>query len=356
MKPAIYLDNHATTRCDPRVVDAMVPYFSERFGNASSVSHRYGVDAATAVEAARRDVASIIGASPKEIVFTSGTTESVNLALKGLFESNQPRKSHIVTLATEHRAVLDTCEALTLRGASVTVVPVDGVGVVEVAAVEAALTDATLAVVVMAANNEIGTVQRCLVDGTLGAMCRARGVALVCDAAQLVGKLPFDVGTAGVDVAAFSAHKMYGPKGVGALYVRRRPPVRLTAQIDGGGQERTLRAGTLNVPGIVGLGMACLLAATEMPVEAARLSRLRDRLWQGLSGIEAITLNGPGLAGGGVERLPNNLHLSVAHVEGDALLKAIDGVALSSGSACSSARLESSHVLRAIGVPDALAY
>jgi cysteine desulfurase len=345
MPRRIYLDHHATTPCDPRVVAAMLPTFTETFGNAASVNHAYGWEATQRVERARQQVAALIGASPKEIVFTSGATEAINLALKGLVEAS-PSRRHLITGATEHPAVLDTCAALVPRGARVTVLPVRPDGRVLAGDVAAALADDTLAVCLMAANNEIGVLHPL---AEIGALCRDAGVHLVTDATQAAGKVPFDVAALGVSLAALSAHKLYGPKGVGALYVsRRRPRVRLAPQLHGGG----LRSGTLNVSGIVGFGAACELAAAEGAADGARLAALRDHLWAGLQAqLSDVHLNGSL-----TERLPHNLNVSFAGVEGEPLLMALDGIAVSSGSACTSATLEPSHVLRALGIGEALAH
>lgn len=340
----IYLDHHATTPCDPEVVAAMLPFFRERFANAASSTHLPGRAAAAAVASARAEVAALIGASPREIVFTSGATEALNLALTGLVDE-AGGVGHIVTTAIEHPAVLDTCAALEDNGVRVTRVAVGASGVVDPDDVAAALAPDTVAVAVMAANNEIGTLQP--IDA-VGAICRDAGVPFVCDAVQLVGKAPVDVASGGVALLALSGHKLYGPKGVGALYVRRRPLVRLAAQIHGGGHERGLRSGTLNVPAIVGLGVACRLASGRMAEDAARGRVLRDRLLAGLrAGLDGVVVNGD------LERrLDHNLNVSFAGVEGRRLLDGLDGVAISSGSACASADLRGSHVLRAIGVAD----
>jgi cysteine desulfurase len=349
MKLPIYMDCHATTPVDPRVLDAMLPYFKGEFGNASSKSHAFGWRAEEAVEAARAEVAALIGASAKEMVWTSGATESNNLAIKGAAQFYREKGRHLVTVATEHKAVLDSMHALERDGWTVTVLPVDGDGRVDPAAVKAALRPDTVLVSVMHANNETGVIQPI---EEIGAITRAAGVLFHCDAVQSAGKIPFDVETAQVDLASLTAHKLYGPKGVGALYVRRKPRVRLTTQIDGGGHERGFRSGTLNVPGIVGFGAACRLAAAERAAEAVRLLALRERLRHGLeAGLDLVSLNGS------LEhRLPGNLNLSFAYVEGEAMMMAIKDVAVSSGSACTSASLEPSYVLRAMGVGDDLAH
>ncbi|MBI2804393.1 MAG: IscS subfamily cysteine desulfurase [Planctomycetes bacterium] len=342
----IYMDNHATTRTDPRVVEAMLPYFSEAFGNANSV-HSFGQRAAEAVDQARLQVASLIGAEAKEVVFTSGATESNNLALKGAAAMYRRHGNHIVTTQIEHRAVLDPCRRLERDGFHVTYVPVDRFGQVSLEEIAGAITPETILVSVMLANNEVGTLQP-LVE--IGKICRARKVLLHTDATQAVGKVPVDVGALNVDLLSLSAHKMYGPKGIGALYVRRG--VRLEPILDGGGHERGMRSGTLAVPLIVGLGATCRLAFALYPEEPKRLRDLRDRLQDALlDTIDDCTLNGHP-----AERLPGNLNLSFAHVQGDALLMALKNVAVSSGSACTSASVEPSYVLRAMGVPDEAAH
>jgi cysteine desulfurase len=339
-----YLDYQATTPLDPRVLDAMLPYLTERFGNAASAAHAYGWEAEAAVKVARQQVAGALGAHPDEIVWTSGATEAINLALKGVAEVAPGR--HLVTLATEHPATLDTCRSLEARGFAVTYLPVDEMGVVEPSTVAAALRTDTCLVSVAHANNEIGTVQDIR---AIGKLVRAAGALFHVDAAQTFGKLPIDV--AEIDLLSLSAHKLYGPKGVGALYVRRRNPrVRLAPQLHGGGHQRGMRSGTLNVPGIVGLGMATQLALAELASEATRQTLLRDRLWERLSVLEHIKLNGHP-----TQRLPGNLNVSFAQAPADAVLARIPSLAISSGAACSSASLEPSHVLRAIGVPDELA-
>ncbi len=347
----IYLDHHATTPCDPRVVEAMLPWFTERFGNPASRQHGPGRDARAAVEAARRKVASLIGASPREVVFTSGATEAINLALKGIFARAAADRRRVVTTTIEHSAVRDVCAWLQTRGVEVVEVPVDAEGLVDPAAVaDACAAGPTGAVAVMAANNEIGTVQPLR---AIAPICRAAGAALFSDAAQLAGKLTLDVRGAGIDLAALSAHKLYGPKGVGALYVRRGAPhLRLEAQIHGGGHERGLRSGTLNVPGIVGFGVACELAAQELDVEASRLRSLSAELLERLrAGVPGLVVNGSMS-----RRLPHNLHVAIPGLEARRLLEAVDGVALSSGSACTTDQLEPSHVLRAIGLREDLVY
>lgn len=351
IKLPIYMDNHATTPVDPRVVEAMLPYFTERFGNAASRTHRFGWEAEAAVEDSRETIAEFIGAeSGKEIVFTSGATESDNLAIKGVAEYNKGKGNHIVTTVIEHKAVLDSCKRLERQGFEVTYVPVGTDGIVRPSDIEAALTDKTILVSVMLANNEVGTVQPI---AEIGKLTRAKKVLLHCDAVQGVGKVPFNVGDMKVDLASITAHKIYGPKGVGALYIRRsKPRVRLVAQIDGGGHERGNRSGTLNVPGIVGFAKACEIMQKEGVEESKRLLGLRNRLYQRLSQrLEEVKLNGDEH-----QRLPGNLNVSFAFVEGEGLMMAIKDVAVSSGSACTSASLEPSYVLRAMGLDEDLAH
>ena len=348
-KLPIYMDNHATTPVDPRVLDAMLPYFREEFGNAASRSHVFGWNAERAVEQAREQVAAVIGASGREIVWTSGATESDNLAIKGAAEFYRDRGNHIVTAVTEHKAVLDTCKRLEKSGFQVTYLPVERDGRVNPQAVADALTDRTTVVSIMLANNEVGTINPV---AEIGQMVKARGAVFHIDAVQGVGKIPFDVATTQADLVSLSAHKMYGPKGVGALYVRRKPRVRITPIIDGGGHERGMRSGTLNVPGIVGFGKAAEISAAEMPEESKRLLALRERL---RLGIEARVPNT--VLNGSLEyRLPGSLNMSFAYVEGEALMMALKDVAVSSGSACTSASLEPSYVLRAMGVPVEMAH
>jgi cysteine desulfurase len=346
----IYLDNNATTRTDPRVVEAMLPYFTERYGNAASLTHEFGREADEAVEQARAQVAELVGAHPRDIVFSSGATESNNLTLKGVATMYRPQGDHLITVATEHKAVLDPVRRLGREGWQVTILPVDAHGRVSIEQIAQALTPRTVLVSVMAANNEIGTLQPI---GEIGRLCKERGVLFHTDAAQAAGKVPLDVEDMGVDLLSISAHKMYGPKGVGALYVRRREPrVRLEPQMDGGGQERGLRSGTSNVSAIVGFGIACDLCRHEMSAEASRLTQLRERLRRGIQAeLSDVTLNGHP-----TERLPGNLNLSFAHVKGEALLMALRDVAVSSGSACTTASLEPSYVLKALGLDDELAY
>jgi cysteine desulfurase len=349
-KPLIYLDHHATTPCDPRVLEAMLPTFREGFGNAASRQHAFGWEAEARVERAREQVAALIGADPVEIVFTSGATESDNLALKGVARASASRGRHIVTTAIEHKAVLDSAAWLEHEGFEVTFVPVTADGLVDVARVAGALRSDTVLVSVMMANNEIGTVQPV---GEIGALCKERGVVFHSDAVQALPYLECNVQALGIDLLSISAHKMYGPKGVGALYVRRRGPrVRLEPIIHGGGHERGIRSGTLNVPGIVGLGVACELVGRERDADAKRIGALRDRLREGL--LERVDF---AIVNGSMEhRLPNNLNLSFPGVNGDGLLAAIKGVAVSSGSACTSASLEPSYVLRALGESEDVAH
>jgi cysteine desulfurase len=343
MTAPVYLDFHATTPVDPRALDAMLPYFSREFGNPASRQHAYGWKALDAVDQARSQVASLIGASASEIVFTSGATESNNLAIKGTAEACRDRGTHIVTVATEHKSVLDSCRRLEKAGFTLTWLPVKPDGLIDLEALQAALTDRTILVSVMTANNEIGVLQPI---AEIAAIAHARGALLHSDAAQGAGKIPIDVKESGVDLLSLTGHKMYGPKGAGALYVRRQKPrLPLTCQIDGGGHENGLRSGTLNVPAIVGLGRAAEICREEMPEESRRLASMRDRLLAGLrSNLEGVRVNGS-LA----RRLPHNLHLSFEGVEGEALLMALGDLAVSTGSACSSGSQAPSHVLQAIG-------
>ena len=344
MKKPVYLDYHATTPVDPRVIDAMLPYFGERFGNAASRSHSFGWEAEKAVDLARRRIAALAGATAREIVFTSGATESNNLALKGVMEACGSKGSHLVTMATEHKAVLDPARHLERQGCRLTVLPPEPDGLLSLDRLRAALEPDTVLVSVMVANNEIGVIQPVR---EIGAICRERGILFHTDAAQAFGKIPVDVERDGIDMLSVSAHKLYGPKGVGALYVRRRNPrVQVAAQMDGGGHEAGMRSGTLNVPAIVGFGAACAIAAAEMASEAPRLSVLRDRLRERLE----QDLDGVQVNGSLERRLPGNLNVSFAGVDGDALLMSMPDLALSAGSACSSATVEPSHVLRALGV------
>jgi cysteine desulfurase len=350
LKLPIYMDNHATTPVDPRVLDAMLPYFTDRFGNAASRNHSFGWQAEEAVEVARKQVAALVGATAKEIVFTSGATESDNLAIKGGARMYREKGNHLVTVVTEHKAVIDTCKHLEKDGFEVTYLPVGRDGLIDLDRLREAITDRTILVSIMAANNEVGVLQP--ID-EIGRITRERGVLFHTDAVQAAGKVPFDVNASNVDMASLSAHKIYGPKGVGALYVRRRNPrVLLTPLIDGGGHERGMRSGTLNVPGIVGFGKAAAICREELASEAARLTALRDRLYDGLRrNLGEIFVNGS------LEhRLPGNLNVSFAYVEGESLLMGINDVAVSSGSACTSATLEPSYVLKALGTSDELAH
>ncbi len=350
MRPdPVYLDNHATTRTDPRVVEAMIPYFTEIYGNSASVSHRFGAQAAEAVEHAREQVARSIGAEPREIVFTSGATESNNLAIKGAARAAIRRGNHLITAAAEHKAVLDPFKRLARQGWEITVVPCDEFGRVAAADVAKFIAEKTVLVSIMAANNEVGAVNPI---AEIGRLCHDRGVLFHTDAAQAVGKIPLDVQAGSVDLLSLSAHKIYGPKGIGALYVRRRDPqVRLEPLFDGGGHERGLRSGTVPVPLVVGLGVAAELAIRERDDEARRLLELRDRLHRGIERrVSGIRLNGPP-----TDRLPGNLNLSFADVDGEALMMAMRDVAVSSGSACSSAEPEPSHVLLAMGLDEDMA-
>lgn len=353
----VYMDNHATTRVDPRVVETMVPFFLQQYGNAGSTSHAFGWEAKDAVDQARREVASAIGANEREIAFTSGATESNNLALRGVAERARRKGKHIVSVMTEHKAILDPLDRLSRRDIQVTLVSPrphgsDDAGWLDPQTIADALRDDTLLVSVMLANNEIGVIQPL---AEIGRLCKERGVLLHSDATQAVGKIPVDVQRLQVDMMSFSAHKLYGPKGVGALYVRRRNPhVRLTPQIDGGGQEGGLRSGTLNVPGIVGFAKALALCLDEMPDETTRLRALRQRLYQGLTAkIENVQLNGPVLTKPDL-RLAGNLNMSFVGVDGEALMLSMGNLAVSSGSACTSANPEPSHVLRALGLSDEL--
>lgn len=361
---AVYMDNHATTPVDPRVMEAMLPYFNETFGNAASRSHGFGWEAERAVETAREQIAALINAKPKDIIFMSGATEADNLAIKGIVEFYKDKGNHIITQVTEHKAILDTCRSLERKGlATVTYLPVDKFGRVDPEDVRKAFTDKTILVSIMYANNEVGTIQPI---GEIGKLCRERGVFFHSDAVQGVGKLPIDVEAMHIDLMSLTAHKLYGPKGCGALYVRsKNPRVRLAPQMDGGGHERGMRSGTLNVPGIVGFGKACEIARTSMADEAQRLGRLRQKLEDGIwSQLDEVYLNGHP-----VHRLPGNLNVSFAFVEGESLLMGLNGsvhalaasaskpaIAVSSGSACTSATLEPSYVLKALGVGEDLAH
>ncbi|MGA7523047.1 MAG: IscS subfamily cysteine desulfurase [Acidobacteriaceae bacterium] len=355
MNLPIYMDNQATTRIDPRVLEAMLPYLADVYGNAASRSHSFGWAAEQAVETARGQIARLLGASPKEIVFTSGATESNNLAIKGAVEAarsaDPARPIHLITQATEHKAVLDPCVWLAKQGCRVTVLPVDPEGRIRLDDLRHALSgEKPVLVSIMAANNEIGTAQPL---DEIGALCRERGILFHTDAAQAVGKLPIDVARSAIDLLSISGHKIYGPKGVGALYVRRRPPrIDLAEQMHGGGHERGLRSGTLNVPAIVGLGKACELAAGERESEAIRLTALRDRLQAKLlAGLDQVSVNGCRQ-----HRLPGNLNMTFAHVDSESIMMGLRDVALSSGSACTSAAILPSHVLRALGLTDQAAH
>lgn len=350
VKLPIYMDNHATTPVDPRVVEEMLPYFTNKFGNAASRNHQFGWEAEEAVEQARDRIAKLIGATPKEIIFTSGATESDNLAIKGVAEMYKEKGNHIITATTEHKAVLDTCKRLEKYGYRITYMPVQKDGLVDLDDLKRAMDDKTILVTLMAANNEIGVIQPL---AEIGKLCKERGVIFHTDSTQAVGKIPMDMNKMGIDLASISAHKMYGPKGVGALYVRRKSPrVQLVAQMDGGGHERGMRSGTLNVTGIVGLGKACEIAMNEMPQESCRLAGLRNRLRDKIMGsLDEVYING-----NMEHRLPNNINISFAYVEGESLLMGINDIAVSSGSACTSATLEPSYVLKALGTGDELAH
>jgi cysteine desulfurase len=350
MQRLIYMDNHATTPMDPRVFEAMRPYFMEKFGNAASRNHRFGWEAEEAVEKARQQIAELIGATAKEIIFTSGATESDNLAIKGVAEMYAEKGDHIITVVTEHKAVLDTTKKLEKHGCRITYLPVGRDGLIDLDRLREAITEKTILISVMYANNEIGVIQPIR---EIGRIAREHGVLFHTDAVQALGKVPIDVNADMIDLASLTAHKIYGPKGVGALYVRRKNPrVQLTAQMDGGGHERGMRSGTLNVPGIVGFGEACAIAKREMAEESARLKRLRDKLMNRLlAELDDVYVNGS------LEhRLPNNLNMSFAYVEGESLLMGINDIAVSSGSACTSATLEPSYVLKALGAGDDLAH
>jgi cysteine desulfurase len=349
IKLPIYMDNHATTPVDPRVLVEMLPYFMERFGNAASRNHPFGW-VAEAVLLSRERIAKIIGATSKEIVFTSGATESDNLAIKGVADMYREKGNHIITAVTEHKAVLDTCKHLEKFGFRVTYLPVQKDGLIDLEELKCAMDDKTILVTIMAANNEIGVLQPV---AEIGKLCRERGVLFHCDAVQAVGKVPIDVNKMNIDLVSISAHKFYGPKGVGALYVRRKNPrVQLVPIIDGGGHERGMRSGTLNVPGIVGLGKACAIAQEEMAQESCKIAGLRNRLKDSImSRLDEVYINGSM-----EHRLPGNLNISFAYVEGESLLMGINDIAVSSGSACTSATLEPSYVLKALGTGDDLAH
>jgi cysteine desulfurase len=346
----IYMDNHATTPMDPRVLDAMLPYFGKVFGNAASRNHQFGWEAEQAVDKAREQVAKLIGCTAKEIIFTSGATESNNLAIKGIAEMYRERGNHIITQVTEHKAVLDTCKKLERQGYEVTYLPVETDGMVSLEKLKSAMTEKTILVTIMFANNEIGVIQPV---EEIGKLCHEKGIIFHTDGVQAVGKIPVDVQKMNIDVMSLTAHKIYGPKGVGALYVRRRNPrVQITEQINGGGHERGMRSGTLNVPGIVGLGAACEIAGAEMETEAKRLAELRDYLKAKFEkALDYVHVNG-----NMDHHLPGNLNMSFVHVEGESLLMGINDIAVSSGSACTSATLEPSYVLKALGLGDDVAH
>ncbi len=350
MKLPIYLDNNATTPMDPRVLEAMTPYFLEHYGNAASRNHSFGWEAEEAVDYAREQVAALIGADPKEIIFTSGATEGNNLAIKGVFDMYATKGNHIITCTIEHKAVLDTCEHIEKNGGEVTYLAVQPDGMLDLVALEAAIKPTTILISIMYANNEIGTV---MPIKEIAAIAKKHGVLFFTDATQAVGKIPVNVIEDGIDLLAFTGHKIYGPKGVGALYVRRKNPrVKVTAQMDGGGHERGMRSGTLNVPGIVGFGKACEICKNEMEEDAKRLRVLRDKLETALMGVEESYLNGHKQ-----NRLPHVTNISFKHVEGEGLLMGFNkNIALSSGSACTSASLEPSYVLKALGLGDDLAH
>jgi cysteine desulfurase len=349
MELPIYLDNNATTPLDPRVLEAMLPYFTNKFGNAASRNHAFGWVAEEAVDYAREQVSKLIGCTEKEIIFTSGATEADNLGIKGVFEMYKDKGNHIITATTEHKAVLDTCKHLEKLGAKVTYLQVKSDGLIDLQELEAAMTPETILVTIMYGNNEIGVVQPIK---EIAAIAHKHGALFMSDATQAVGKIPVDVNADGIDLMAFSAHKMYGPKGVGVLYVRRKNPrVKVTAQMDGGGHERGMRSGTLNVPGIVGLGKACELCRLEMDEEAKRLSALRDKLESSLTELEESYVNG-----NTVHRLPHVANISFKYVEGEGLMMAMKDLAVSSGSACTSASLEPSYVLKSLGLSDDLAH
>src|SRR6202165_1221794 len=350
IKLPIYLDNHATTPLDPRVLEAMLPYFTNMLGKAASRNHQFGWEAEAAVETARERIPKLVGATTKEIIFTSGATESDNLAIKGVAEMYREKGNHIITAVTEHKAVLDTCKRLEKYGYRVTYMAVQKDGLIDLEELKRVMDDKTILVTIMAANNEIGVIQPV---AEIGKLCRERGVIFHTDATQAVGKVPVDVIKQNIDLASISGHKMYGPKGVGALYVRRKNPrVQVSAIIDGGGHERGMRSGTLNVPGIVGLGKACAIAQEEMPQESCKLAGLRNRLRDRIMNrLDEAYINGSTEA-----RLPGNLNISFAYVEGESLLMGINDIAVSSGSACTSATLEPSYVLKALGTGDDLAH
>jgi cysteine desulfurase len=349
MQLPVYLDNNATTPMDPRVLEAMIPYFTSKFGNAASRNHQFGWEGEEAVDYAREQIAKLIGSTDKEIIFTSGATESNNLAIKGVYEMYAQKGNHFITVTTEHKAILDTCKHIEKMGASVTYITPSSDGLITVEQIEAAITDQTVLISVMYGNNEIGVLQPI---EAIGKLARSKGILFHTDATQAVGKIPVNVDADYIDLLSFSAHKMYGPKGVGVLYVRRKNPrVKVTAQMDGGGHERGMRSGTLNVTGIVGLGKACEICMNEMESEAIRLSALRDKLESSLMEMEETYINGNVNA-----RLPHVANISFKYVEGEGLMMGIKDLAVSSGSACTSASLEPSYVLKSLGLDDDLAH
>ena len=350
LKLPIYLDHNATTPCDPRVLEAMLPYFTDLYGNSASRNHPFGWQAEEAVDYAREQIAKLIGADPKEIIFTSGATEADNLAIKGVFDMYASKGNHIITATTEHKAVLDTCKHIEKEGGEVTYLEVNAEGLIDMKELEAAIKPTTILIAIMFANNEIGTIQPVR---EISALAKKKGILFFTDGTQAVGKVPVDVNKDGIDLMAFSAHKMYGPKGIGALYVRRKNPrVKVTAQMDGGGHERGMRSGTLNVPGIVGFGKACEIARLELDSEMARVSKLRDKLETSLLNLEEAYVNGSR-----EHRLPHVSNISFKYVEGEGLMMGFNkNIAVSSGSACTSASLEPSYVLKALGLGDDLAH
>ncbi len=349
IKLPIYLDNNATTKVDPRVLETMIPYFTEDFGNAASRNHPFGWKAEEAVDYAREQIAALIGANEKEIIFTSGATESNNLAIKGVFEMYKDKGNHMITVVTEHKAVLDTCKHLEKAGAEITYLIPNSDGLITLAQVEEAMKPNTILVSIMYGNNEIGVIQPI---AEIGKLCHEKGVLFHSDATQAIGKVPVNVISDGIDLMSFTAHKMYGPKGIGALYVRRKAPrVKVTAQMDGGGHERGMRSGTLNVPGIVGFGKAAELARLEMHKDAEHTSKLRDKLEMALLELEESYVNG-----NKSHRLPHTTNMSFKYVEGEGLIMGIKDIAVSSGSACTSASLEPSYVLKSLGLDDELAH
>ena len=349
MKKPVYLDHNATTPVDAKVLEAMLPYFTDNFGNAASRTHAFGWTADEGVKRARKQVADLINCLDQEIIFTSGSTEAINLAIKGVYENYQTKGNHIVTVSTEHKAVLDTCKALEERGAEVTYLPVKNDGLVDLDELRASITEKTILVCVMYANNETGVIQPIK---EIAKIAHEKGSIMMCDATQAIGKIPVDVQEEGIDLLCISAHKFYGPKGAGALYVRRRGPrVSLLSQMHGGGHERGIRSGTLNVPGIVGLGKACELAKNDVAENAIRIAKLRDKLEKRLLGLGDVIINGST-----AHRLPNTTNLSFKGISSDTLITKIKNIAVATGSACTSALIEPSHVLKAMGIPDELAY